>query len=184
MSRVEGADLVKSLLAHAEHRVLDLSPVLRTDVNEITELFIDKIFRTKGGAIGERWQKKSIDTLYNYKRHGHGGRDHPLKRSEEGFMSLIDQDHPAAVLVVRKRYYERGTSLDYMYAHLDGYTVERWGKNTFKSPKRVPARRWLPKTLPQSVLDEYVEAISNYIIEAGGRGFSIRTSSGKQSFGL
>lgn len=179
ITKVDGLNDIRRMLAHAERRAIDLSPVLRNEVNEITQNYLEQVFKTDGGAAGAKWAPLEFSTRKWKSKHGftHGK---ILRRTFEGMYSLIDENENS-IIKVRKRTYERGTNLQYMNLQNTGYTLRRWGKQKINDI-RVPARPWMPSRMPQRVVNEYMEAISNYIVSAGGRGFSLRTSDGVRSF--
>lgn len=179
--RVQDQESIRRLLDHAKSRAMDLSPVLADDVNTLTENYLRKVFESEGREIlGRKWEGLTFDSRLKKVKRGFVNKQ-ILEQSGRGRESLYEET-PDSIIRVRKRSYERSTRVAYMHLHQTGYTVTRWGGRAFKEPKNVPARPWMPRTFPDSLIKKYENAIAAYIIEAGGRGFSIRTPSGTQSF--
>lgn len=179
--RIQDQESIARLLNHAKSRAMDLSPVLSGDVNTLTENFFRKIFESEGREIlGSRWEKVTLDTKLQKVRRGFVNKK-ILEQSGRGRESLYEET-PDSIVKVTKRTYERSTRVHYMHLHQRGYTVTRWGNVVFKEPKVVPARPWMPRKFPESLIKKFENAIAAHIIDTGGRSFSVKTPSGTQSF--
>lgn len=180
ITKAEGLEDIRRMLAHAERRALDLSPVLAGDVNDLTQQFFKTVFESEGAVLGKKWASLTLDTRIRKAKRGYADTK-ILQMTGAGAASLVSETGDSLV-VVRKHAYERSTRIGYMHAHQTGYVVERWGHQVLDPPREVPARPWMPKRLPDSLVKKYANAIAAHIIEIGGRSFSIRTPSGTQNF--
>jgi hypothetical protein len=179
ITSIDGLDDIKRLLAHAERRMLDMSPVLRGEVNDITQGWLKRVFDSEGAAAGQKWKPLTFDSRKAKAKSGFPDQK-IMQRSLRGMLSLT-QPTADAIIRVHKRSYERGTALAYMYLQNAGYTVSRWGSQNI-GPIEVPARRWMPKTLSEQTRQRYVDAIAKHILVSGGRGFKVSMSTGEQRF--
>lgn len=180
MFDVDGLSDVRLMLRHAERKTIDMSPLFETTIDDIIKSFFHQVFETQGSEAGRKWAPLKESTIRARTRRLRrfrlaeravmfpGGSNSILHWTGAARQSL-ESTTENTFLRIKKRTYERATTLSYMALHQTGYTLYRWGHVVFKHPVKVPARKWMPKTLKSKYVREIEQAIADFILERGGR---------------
>lgn len=172
---VSGAlERLKVLLSNAQ----DLTPVLQGPINtSLNDVFV-KQFDSEGAAYGTKWRSLSPATIALRKRRGHG-RGGILRDTNVLWASMTKLGlGPNAVRVVTARSLERGTTLKYGLYQQTGYLSKTFAVLTKrgdivglrrKKPKQIPARPFIPESLPSAVTDGWAKMIGDFITATKGK---------------
>ncbi len=159
-----GVERLQKLLRGIERRGTDMRPLFRGKINKSMTSMFKRQYASKGEFSGDSWARLRPSTRRWRQRIGgnRGGTDHPLWDTGAGKASL-EKVGPNSFLRITRSTYERGSTLPYMALHQSGFTVRSWGGRTFKSPRKVPARKSVPDPPPTPIVLVWEVLIARYM---------------------
>jgi hypothetical protein len=143
------------------------------------------VWRTRGAHAGERWAPLRPATI-QWRAAGSNSRSRT--KDARGRIRPIGGNHPRqlsgktkrawtqpggeSVREFGKNKYTRSSSINHNLFHQLGFTVTRWGRVVFRSPRAVPPRRIIPERMPRAQVGAWETSLANFILqETGGQPF-------------
>lgn len=147
-------DRARRMLKKAADRSADLRPVWG-DVNaNVVQPAMDQRFRSAGAHHGSKWAPLSPAGVRSRLRRGgnRGGISRPLWDTGRLRASWV-KNGPESLTVMKPLSYERGTMVPYARFHQEG-------------TGRLPARPMVSEELAAHVMDEAMDRIAAFIVDA------------------